>query len=49
MLMGLRGLVVKAAFHWRRAPSQARNVRVKALSEQVVAGVRNRGEGESTG
>ncbi|GGB78321.1 hypothetical protein N798_03125 [Knoellia flava TL1] len=49
VLMALRGIDEHEAFDWLRATSQTRNVRVKTLSEQVVAGVRSRGEGESTG
>jgi len=49
VLMALRGIDEHEAFDWLRSTSQTRNVRVKVLSEQVVAGVRNRAEGTTAG
>ena len=39
VLMALRGIDEHEAFDWLRSSSQARNVKVKALAEQVVSGV----------
>lgn len=39
VLMALRGIDEHAAFEWLRASSQAQNVKVRSLAEQVVAGV----------
>jgi GAF domain-containing protein len=45
VLMALRGIDEHAAFDWLRTSSQARNVKVKVLAEQVVAGVAGRAQG----
>lgn len=39
VLMALRGIDEHAAFEWLRASSQAQNVKVRSLAEQVVGGV----------
>ncbi|MFC7485338.1 ANTAR domain-containing protein [Knoellia sp. CPCC 206453] len=39
-LMAMRGIDEHAAFEWLRESSQRRNVKVRDLAEQVVAGVR---------
>lgn len=39
VLMALRGIDEHAAFEWLRTSSQAQNVKVRSLAEQVVAGV----------
>lgn len=38
-LMAMRGIDEHAAFEWLRSASQARNVKVRDLAEEVVAGV----------
>lgn len=44
VLMALRGVDEHEAFDWLRTSSQARNIKVKVLAEQVVAGVQGRAE-----
>jgi len=39
VLMALRGIDEHEAFEWLRSVSQARNIKVRGLSEQVIAGV----------
>jgi len=48
VLMALRGIDEHEAFDWMRTTSQHRNVRVKVLAEQVVAGVTARSTGPGT-
>ena len=49
VLMALRGIEEHEAFDWLRSTSQTRNVKVKVLAEEVVAGVTARADGVPTG
>ena len=49
VLMALRGIDEHDAFDWLRTSSQARNVKVKVLAEQIVAGVTGRSDATVAG
>ena len=50
VLMAMRGIDEHSAFDWLRQTSQNRNVKLRSLAENVVAGViRASAEGSSTG